>query len=96
MLGDSAAITSKKMFGGLCFLEHGNMIVGIMGDDLIVRVGADNKDAALARPGVGEFDFTGRPMRGFVVVDGEYLDDDQLADWLETARKIVASLPPKS
>jgi TfoX/Sxy family transcriptional regulator of competence genes len=94
-LGDTVAVSEKKMFGGLCFLEHGNMIVGVMGDDLIVRVGADNKDSALTRPGVREFDFTGRPMKGFVVVDGEYLDDDALATWLATARDFAGTLPPK-
>jgi TfoX/Sxy family transcriptional regulator of competence genes len=94
-LGDSTGIAEKKMFGGLCFLEHGNMIVGVMGDDLIVRVGAVNKSAALEREGVGEFDFTGRPMKGFVVVGGEYLDDDALASWLATAREFAGSLPPK-
>lgn len=95
LLAEVAAVTEKKMFGGLCLLEHGNMIVGVMGDDLIVRVGAEHKDAALARPGVREFDFTGRPMRGFVVVDGEHLDDEVLAEWVESARKFAGSLPPK-
>jgi TfoX/Sxy family transcriptional regulator of competence genes len=94
-IGDAVAISEKKMFGGLCFLEHGNMIVGVMGDDLIVRVGADNKAAALTRDGVREFDFTGRPMKGFVVVDGEFLDDEALASWLATAREFAGSLPPK-
>lgn len=96
LLAGAAEISEKKMFGGLCFLEHGHMIAGIMGDGMIVRVGAEAKAAALARPGVGEFDFTGRPMKGFVVVAGEYLDDDQLAEWLEAGRKYAASLPPKS
>jgi TfoX/Sxy family transcriptional regulator of competence genes len=94
-LGDAMAISERKMFGGLCFLEHGNMIVGVMGDELIVRVGADSKDHALTRPGVREFDFTGRPMKGFVVVGGEFLDDDGLADWLAVAREFAGSLPPK-
>lgn len=95
VLADAPAITERKMFGGLCLLEHGNMIAGVMGDDLIVRVGAEHKDAALTRPGVREFDFTGRPMRGFVVVDGEYLDDTVLANWVEAGRNYAASLPPK-
>jgi TfoX/Sxy family transcriptional regulator of competence genes len=95
LLADSSAITERKMFGGLCVLEHGNMIVGVMGDDLLVRVGAEHKSEALTRPGVREFDFTGKPMRGFVVVDGERLDDDTLAEWVEAGRKYAASLPPK-
>ncbi|MEV6327670.1 hypothetical protein [Streptomyces sp. NPDC051909] len=45
----------------------GNMAVGVMGDDLMVRVGPDAADEALARPGARLFDFTGRPMRGWGV-----------------------------
>ena len=52
----AGAITERKMFGGLCLLEHGNMIAGIMGDDLLVRVGAEHKAAALTRPDAGLID----------------------------------------
>jgi hypothetical protein len=95
VLAGAPAITERKMFGGLCLLEHGHMIAGIMGDDLLVRVGAEHKSAALARPGVREFDFTGRPMRGFVVVDGERLDDSALVEWIAAGRRFAGSLPPK-
>jgi len=95
LLTGAPAISERKMFGGLCLLERGNMIVGVMGDDLLVRVGKEHKQAALTRPGVREFDFTGRPMQGFVVVDGEQLDDELLAEWVEAGRKFAASLPPK-
>lgn len=96
VIGDLAEITEQQMFGGLAFLDRGKMTVGVMGDDLIVRVGPDGKEAALARPGVREFDFTGRPMRGFVVVAGEFLDDDELAGCIEAARTFAASLPAKA
>jgi TfoX/Sxy family transcriptional regulator of competence genes len=85
----------RRMFGGLCFLDHGNMTVGVMGDDLLVRVGAEAKADALASPGSREFDFTGKPMKGFVVVDGSVLDDDILDGWIDRAYAFVATLPPK-
>ena len=88
-------VTEKKMFGGLAFLMHGNMTVGVIGDDLIVRVGPDDTDAALARPGARKFDFTGRPMKGWVVVDGAGLDDDIVQDWINQGFAFVATLPPK-
>jgi TfoX/Sxy family transcriptional regulator of competence genes len=94
-LGDVPAITEQKMFGGLAFLERGNIVVGVMRDGLLVRVGADGKEAALDRPGVREFDFTGRPMKAFVVVDREFLDDGTLAGWIGDARAFVSSLPAK-
>jgi TfoX/Sxy family transcriptional regulator of competence genes len=88
-------ISEKKMFGGLAFLTHGNMTVGVSGDDLLVRIDPDDTDAALARPGVRRFDMTGRPMRGWIVVAGEHLDDDVLDRWIAQARTFVATLPPK-
>jgi hypothetical protein len=69
--------------------------VGVHGDDLIVRVDQADTDAALARPGVRLFDITGRPMRGWLLVAGEVLDEDELGYWVERARAFVATLPPK-
>ena len=94
-LADVPGVTDKRMFGGIAFLTDGNMTVGVTGDDLLVRVGPEATDAALARPGARLFDMTGRPMRGWVVVDGAELDDDVLVEWIELARSFVATLPPK-
>ncbi|CAL9519641.1 hypothetical protein SUDANB1_03797 [Streptomyces sp. enrichment culture] len=95
-LGADPAVTEKRMFGGVAFLYEGNMAVGVTGDDLMVRVGPDDTDAALARPGARAFDMTGRPMRGWVVVDGAAVaGDDALGAWLEEGRAFAASLPPK-
>ena len=88
-------VTEKKMFGGLAFLTDGNMTVGVRGDDLIARIDPDTTDAALAEPGVRPFDITGRPMRGWILVAGEALDDAVLDRWIERARGYVETLPPK-
>jgi TfoX/Sxy family transcriptional regulator of competence genes len=92
---DAVEVTETRMFGGIAFLEHGNMVVGVSGPDLMVRVGPDATDDALTRPGARLFDMTGRPMRGWVVVDGAVLDDDALVSWIDDARRFVATLPPK-
>ncbi|MEU6683590.1 TfoX/Sxy family protein [Streptomyces sp. NPDC046832] len=95
-LGADPAVTEKRMFGGVAFLYEGNMAVGVTGDDLMVRVGPDHTDAALARPGARAFDMTGRPMRGWVVVDGAAVaEDDALVAWIDEGRAFAASLPPK-
>ncbi len=90
-----AGITEKKMFGGLAFMTGGHLTVGVYGDGLIARIGAEHMDAAVAEPGVRPFDMTGRPMRGIVVVAAEALDDTALDHWIARARRHVASLPPK-
>ncbi len=90
------AVTEIKMFGGLCFTLQGNMCVGVVGDDLMVRVGPDDYDEALNRPHVREMDFTGRPMRGLVYVGPDGLaDDDDLESWVRRGVSFASSLPPK-
>ncbi|WP_406464898.1 TfoX/Sxy family protein [Streptomyces sp. NBC_01622] len=95
-LGADPDITEKRMFGGIAFLRSGNMAVGVTGDDLMVRVGPDATDAALARPGTRIFDMTGRPMRGWIVVAGSAVaEDEALGEWIDEGRAFAASLPPK-
>lgn len=69
LLADRSEIEEKKMFGGIAFLVSGKMGVGVSGDSLMVRVGKESHEEALERPGVREFDMTGRPMAGWVLVD---------------------------
>ncbi|MDV9171868.1 TfoX/Sxy family protein [Streptomyces sp. W16] len=95
-LGADPDITEKRMFGGIAFLRSGNMAVGVTGDDLMVRVGPDATDAALARPGTRIFDMTGHPMRGWIVVAGSAIaEDEALGEWIDEGRAFAASLPPK-
>ncbi|MEV6291484.1 TfoX/Sxy family protein [Streptomyces sp. NPDC051896] len=95
-LGTDPGITEKRMFGGIGFLHRGNMAVGVTGHDLIVRVGPEAMDAALTRPGARNFDMTGRPMRGWVVVAGSAVAEDEvLGRWIGEGHAFAASLPPK-
>ncbi len=95
-LAGRRGIVEKKMFGGVCFLLQGNMLVGVWQDSLIARIGADRAESALRHEHVREFDVTGRPMKGWVVIDPDGLDMDvQLNEWLEQARDFVTTLPPK-
>jgi TfoX/Sxy family transcriptional regulator of competence genes len=87
----------EKMFGGDDFLLHGNMLVGVWKDSLIVRLGPDNYDDALLEPYVREFDITGKPMEGCVLVEPEGIEaDNQLKDWIKRAMKFVKALPAKA
>jgi TfoX/Sxy family transcriptional regulator of competence genes len=89
-------VEEKKMFGGVGFLLNGNMLVGVWKDSLIVRLGPDEGDLALLEPHVREFDITGRPMKGWVLVEAEGVeDDDQLKGWIQGAAKFVGRLPGK-
>ena len=95
-LAQKKGVGEKRMFGGVGFLLNGNMLTGVWKDDLIVRLGPDNSDDALLEPHVREFDITGRPMKGWVLVGPEGVEeDDQLTRWIDRATKFVEKLPRK-
>ena len=66
------------------------------GHDLIVRVAADAAEAALREPGTRPFDLTGRPMKGWLLVDADgHAEDDDLRRWVDRGLAYATSLPPK-
>lgn len=67
-LADQPAVVEKKMFGGLTFMLQGNMCCGIMKDGLMVRVGPEHYVDALGQPHARPMLFTGKPMKGIVLV----------------------------
>ena len=96
-LAAESGLTEKKMFGGLAFLLDGNMAVGLSGDELMVRVGPDGADDALALPHTRPFDMTGRPMKGWILVAREGIGDNrELGTWVARGVTFARSLPPKS
>ncbi len=85
------------MFGGLAFMLHGNMFVGILGSTLMARVGPTRHQEALAKPHVRKMDFTGRPMKGYVFIDPDGLEEDHdLETWISICLEFVATLPRKA
>jgi hypothetical protein len=95
-LSRKRGIEEKKMFGGTGFLLHGNMLVGVWKESLIARLGPAETDLALGEPHVREFDITGKPMKGWVLVEPAGIEDDaQLSGWIERATTFVKTLPPK-
>jgi len=89
-------LTEKKMFGGLACLLNGNMCCGVHGRELIVRLRPGETGTALAEPHTRAFDLSGRPMKGWILVEPAGLaDEPALAKWLGFAKKYAASLPKK-
>ena len=89
------AAEEKMMFGGIAFMVNGIMTVGIIRDELIARVGLENYEASLDKPGADLFQPTGKPMAGWVTVSDEHLVDENLKYWIDLALKFVKSLPTK-
>jgi len=86
----------KRMFGGICYLNSGNMAFGIWKDDLIVRCGPDAFRACLSDENSKPFDVTGKPMSGWVMVAPPGIEEDaDLERWMRIADGFASSLPPK-
>ncbi len=97
VLKDHPGWVEKKMFGGVGFILHGNLACGVQGNDLIVRVGPENDQAALSQPFVRPFEgVPGRPMAGWVLVAPEgTADDHAFQAWVEMGFTFASSLPAK-
>jgi hypothetical protein len=96
LLESRRGITEKKMFGGLCFMLHGHMFLGISQNRLMARVGPEFYAEALRQPHAREMDFTGKPMKGYVFVGpGGFDSDAELSAWVERTLAFVSTLPAK-
>jgi len=96
-LAGEAGLAEKAMFGGRGFLLDGNMAVGITSTgELMVRVGPDGVDEAIADPHARPFDLGGRPMKGWVLVDRAGVEGEaQLNAWVRHGVEVARGLPPK-
>ena len=97
LLRDRRDVTERKMFGGLAFLVGGHMCCGIVGRDLMVRVGHENYESALSAKHARPMDFTGRPSKGMVYVAPPGLRTKRaLQAWIDRAVRFTHSLPEKA
>jgi TfoX/Sxy family transcriptional regulator of competence genes len=97
LVGHRVGVTEKKMFGGVCYMLYGNMVVGSMkSGEMLMRVGPDKHAEALKRPGTTPMIQAGKEMVGFILVANDAIeDDDDLKDAIEFALSFVKTLPPK-
>ena len=96
LLLDEEQLGEQPMFGGYSFLLGGNVCCGVIGEELIVRVGPAGHAAALAEPGARPFDMGGRSMRGWVFVGADALAPDAtLAGWVARGLAFTRTLPAK-
>lgn len=89
-------ITHKKMFGGVCYLLNGNMLCGVYKEFLILRLGPNLDEKLYSNPHVRPFDITGKPMKGWIMVEKNgFLKDEELKKWLTLGKDFVRTLPAK-
>lgn len=95
-LAEQEGLVERKMFGGVGFMLRGNMCCGIQKSDLILRLGSDKSVEALHDPRMRPFDTTGRPMKGWAVINADALEDEtELSLWVQKSADFALTLPPK-
>jgi len=93
---DGIPVVEKKMFGGVGFLLNGNMACGVNKDDMIVRVDPEKHNTLLKKSHVRPFDMTGRPMKGWLLVEEAGVKTEkQLSAWVKEGVEFASTLPPK-
>ena len=96
VLKGKRGITQRKMFGGVCFMLHGNMLCGTVKDKLMVRVGAEFQEKAMKLKHVEPMDFTGKPMKGMIyVAPAGIRTKANLEKWIGHALAYAQTLPKK-
>jgi TfoX/Sxy family transcriptional regulator of competence genes len=93
---DGVPFKEKKMFGGIGFLLNGNMACGVHKDHLVVRVDPEKHSALLKKPHAKPFDLTGKPMKGWLLVEADGCKTEtQLSAWIKEGVEFASTLPPK-
>ncbi len=96
VLADARDLREVKMFGGIAFMLGEHMVCGVVGENLMLRLGAEGVDEALGQPHTQPVEFTGPRMRSMVFVEPAGVREDaELERWIGRARTLVATLPPK-
>ena len=86
----------KKMFGGVGFLLNGNMACGVNKGSLIVRIDPEKQDTLLKKSHTKPFDLTGKPMKGWLLVEADGCKTDkQLSAWVKEGVEFASTLPSK-
>jgi TfoX/Sxy family transcriptional regulator of competence genes len=77
-------MVEKRMFGGVCFMYRNKMAVGVVKNDLMVRVICEKMDEQLEKEFVRPMDFTKKPMKEFIYVSAEGFESEfDLQRWIE-------------
>jgi TfoX/Sxy family transcriptional regulator of competence genes len=96
VIGARDGVTERRMFGAVAWMLHGNMACGVIREDLLVRLGPEDTERALAEPHTKPFDMGPRVARGMILVDQAALGADaELASWIDAGATYAGSLPPK-
>ena len=95
-LAGMQGVQEKSMFGGAGFMWRGNLLCGVMGDELLVRLGKEDAEGLVGEDGAHPMVMGGRTSKGWILVPMPPTDRPALLNtWVARAAAYVETLPPK-
>jgi TfoX N-terminal domain len=95
-IGERRGLSERQMFGCAAFFLNGNLSCGVRDNEIIVRVHPSSSTAAVKEPGARPFDLSGRPMKGWVLVDPTRIEGPKaFSKWISRGVEYASSLPKK-
>lgn len=95
-LSGMEGIEEKTMFGGAGFMWRGNLLCGVMGDDLLVRVSKEDGGSLVGEDAARPMVMGGRTSQGWILVPVPATGRDSLLrKWVDRSVTYVATLPAK-
>lgn len=74
-------VEEKHMFGGACFMVNGKMCIGVMKNEMMCRIDPAIREQVLEMDGCRQMAFTGKPMKGFVLISEEGMKTKKAFDY---------------
>lgn len=85
-LSEVPKVEEKEMMGGLSFMVNNKMCVGIIKDEMMCRIDPELHNASIEKKGCRTMDFTGRPMKGWIMIDDDGMKSSKDFNyWIELA-----------
>ena len=97
LVPDLPRVTERPMFGQRSAFVNGNMFMGIFGQDLLLRLPEQDREAVVAAGGAVFEPMAGRPMREYVVLPSAWREKPAtLKKWVARSLDHAEALPPKA
>lgn len=85
-LQELEGVEEKEMMGGLSFMVNQKMCVGVIKDEMMCRIDPVLYEECLEKEGCHEMLFTGKPMKGWVMIDDSGMKNHtELKFWIDLA-----------
>ena len=97
LVPDHPKVTERPMFGQRSAFVNGNMFMGIFGQDLLLRLPEQDREAVIAAGGAVFEPMAGRPMREYVILPSAWRSKPAtLRKWVARSLDHVEQMPPKA